>query len=428
LGTTALVNGRIVTPLRIVDNGVVVSRDDVIVDVGPAGQVYVPVDAQVIDVEGAYISPGFIDLHVHGFWGGDVMSGSLDDLEKMCHGLAKCGVTSFLPTTLSGDMDRLDKVIRSVQQAQSCIKDGATIRGVHLEGPYLNPEQQGAQNPKYIVEPDPADYIPLFNKYSCIRRVSAAPEIPGGLRLGRELRERGIVASIAHSNATYTQVIEAIENGYAHATHIFSGMSGVQRVSAYRVAGVVESTLLLDELTTEIIADGHHLPPSLIKLVLKSKGLQRVCLVTDAMSAAGLGPGEYNLGGLRVVVEDAVPDVFEIPKRKGNCVAKLIDRSAFASSVATMNQMLRNMIELVGLQVNEAVQLATINPARMQGLDHEIGRVARSMKADLTVFDEDIRVLLTMVNGRVVYRRRLDGMQHDECLTSRCQGLKDSNK
>jgi N-acetylglucosamine-6-phosphate deacetylase len=428
VGATALVNGRIITPLRIVDNGVVISRDDMIVDVGPAGQVIVPADAQVIDVEGAYISPGFVDLHVHGFWGGDVMSGSLDDLEKMCRGLAKCGVTSFLPTTLSGDVDRLNDAIRCVQQAQSYIEDGARIRGVHLEGPYLNPEQRGAQNLKHIVEPDPADYVPLFNEYSCIKRVSAAPEIPGGLRLGRELRRRGIVASIAHSNATYTQVLEAIENGYTHVTHIFSGMSGMQRVSAYRVAGVVESTMLLDELTTEIIADGHHLPPSLIKLVLKSKGLDRVCLVTDAMSAAGLGPGEYNLGGLKVVVEDAVPGVFEVPMRDGNYVAKLPDRSAFASSVATMNQMLKNMIELVGLQVNEAVQLATINPARMQSLDHEIGRVARNMKADLTVFDEDINILLTMVNGRVVYRRRLDCMQRDEGMAPLCPGWEDSYK
>lgn len=402
---TALVNGRIITPLRVLDDGAVLVRDGVIVDVGSAEQVHIPSDAQVIDVQGAYVSPGFIDLHVHGFCGGDVMSGSLDDLDKMCRGLARYGVTSFLPTTLSGSLDSLGYVIDCVERAQTRLIDGARIRGLHLEGPYLNPEQPGAQNPRYIVGPDPTDYIPLLDKYCCIRRVSAAPEIAGGLRLGRELRKRGIVASIAHSNATYTQVLEAIENGYTHVTHIFSAMSGIRRMNAYRIPGVIESTLLLDGLTTEIIADGHHLPPSLIRLVLKNKGLDRVCVVSDAMSAAGMGPGEYSLGGLDVIVEDAVPEEFEVSTRQGNYVAKLPDRSAFASSVTTMSQMIRNMVQLVGIQVNEAVQLATANPARMQGLDHQIGRIARGMEADLVVFDDDIDIMLTMVGGRVIYRR-----------------------
>ena len=406
--TTALVNGRVITPLRVLNDGVVVVRDGIIADVGDVNQVRLPAHAEVIDVQGSYVGPGFIDLHVHGFCGGDVMSGSLDDLGRMSRGLAMYGVTSFLPTTLSGSLDVLGDVIDCVQRAQTCIDYGARIRGLHLEGPYLNPEQPGAQNPKHIVNPDPADYLPWLDKYPCISRISAAPEIPGGLRLGTELRRRGIVASIAHSNASYAEVLEAIEHGYTHVTHIFSGMSGVRRMSAYRITGVIESTLLLDELTTEIIADGHHLPPSLMRLVLKSKGLDRVCLVSDAMSAAGLGPGEYNLGGLDVIVEDAVPDEFEVSTRQGNYVAKLPDRSAFASSVATMSQMIRNMVQLVGMQVHEAVQLATANPARMQGLDREVGRISQGMEADLTVFDDDIDIGLTMVGGRVVYRKTSD--------------------
>ncbi|HBT17205.1 MAG TPA: hypothetical protein DEB05_09655 [Firmicutes bacterium] len=286
------------------------------------------------------------------------------------------------------------------------VNGGAKLIGLHLEGPYLNLKQVGAQNPKYIIRPNPADYLPLFTEYSCIKRVSAAPEIPGGMKLGRELKKRGIIPSIAHSNAVYQEVLAAIENGYTHATHIFSGMSSVQRVEAYRVTGVLESVLLLDELTTEIIADGHHLPPSLIRLVLKSKGLDRVCLVTDAMSAAGLGPGDYNLGGLEVVVEDLVPEIFEIKTQKGNYVAKLSDRSAFASSVATMDRMIRNMVEFVGLNLPEAVRLATINPARMQKLDHQVGVIAKGMKADLTVFNTEVDILLTMVDGQVVYKNK----------------------
>jgi len=401
---TALVNGKIITPLRLIENGTIIIKDDTIIDFGSREQVTIPDGTAVIDVNQAYISPGFIDLHIHGSWGGDVMSASEEDLAKMAGGLVRCGVTSFMPTTLSGSLAEVRKIASCVENGK--VNGGARLIGLHLEGPYLNPKQVGAQNPKHIICPDPAEYIPLFDKYSCIKRVSAAPEVVGGMALGRELKKSGIVASIAHSNAVYQEVLAALENGYTHATHIFSGMSSVQRVEAYRVSGVLESVLLLDELTTEIIADGHHLPPSLIRLVLKNKGLDRVCLVTDAMSAAGLGPGEYNLGGLEVIVENTIPKIFEIETQKNNYVAKLSDRSAFASSVATMNQMVRNMVKLVGLNVLEAVRLATINPARMQKLDHKMGLIAKEMKADLTVFNEEFDIFLTMVDGEIVHKTK----------------------
>ena len=222
--------------------------------------------------------------------------------------------------------------------------------------------------------------------------------------MGQELRRRGIVASIGHSSATYQEVLEAIEAGYTHVTHIFSGMSGLRRIEAYRVSGVIESALQLNELTVEMIADGHHLPPSLMQLVLHSKGLEKVCLVTDSMLAAGLGPGNYNLGGLEVIVEADIPKVFEIPTNEHNYVAKLTDRSSFASSVATMNQLVRNMVKIIGLRVSDAVKLVTLNPARMQKIDRMHGMIARSLKADLTVFDHDINILMTMVDGKILYQ------------------------
>jgi N-acetylglucosamine-6-phosphate deacetylase len=281
---------------------------------------------------------------------------------------------------------------------------GAKILGVHLEGPYFSLEQKGAQNPKYIIPPKPEQYLPLLDNYPCIIKVTAAPEIPGCLELGQELRKRKIIAAIGHSNAIYQQVIEAIENGYTHVTHIFSGMSGLHRIKAYRVSGVIESSLLVNELTTEIIADGHHLPPSLMKLVLHTKGMDKVCLVTDSMSAAGLGPGNYSVGGLDVIVESDIPDVFEIPTRRGNYVGKLIDRLSFASSVATMDQLVRNMIEFVDLNVRQAVKLVTYNPAKMQGLDDKIGILAKGKKADITVFDNNINIKLTLVDGKILYK------------------------
>lgn len=398
-----LTKGKIITPLRQIYPGAILIEGDRIRDLGPSDGTEIPRDCRVIDVRGSWVAPGFIDLHLHGSWGGDVMGTSVEDWTRMQEGLVRGGVTSFLPSTLSAPFEEIAKAIESVEKAMGREVKGAKILGVHLEGPYFNLEQKGAQNPEHIVPPRPEDYVPILEKHPSVIRVTAAPEIPGGLELGQELRRRRIVAAIGHSNATYQEVIQAVESGYSHVTHIFSGMSTVRRISAYRVSGVVEAALILDELTTEMIADGHHLPPSLMKLVLRCKGMDRICLVTDAMKAAGLGPGRYSLGGLDVIVESAIPEAFEIADQPGNYVAKLSDRSAFASSVATMDQLLRVAVKHIGLSIPEAVKLITLNPARMQKLDHERGMLAKGMKADITVFNDDLRIQMTIVEGKICY-------------------------
>lgn len=403
-GFIALVNGKIITPIREVDNGCIIVEGKLIKYVGQMNKQKIPDDTQIIDVKGNYVSPGFIDLHLHGAYGGAVMASAEKDLTLMAQGLVQCGTTSFLPTTLSGPWEGIVQSVECIYQSMQKDLKGAKILGAHLEGPYFSMEQKGAQNPEYIIPPDPEQYLPLLEKYPCIIRVTAAPEIPGCLELGQELRKRKIVASIGHSNATYQEVLKAIENGFTHVTHMYSGMSGLRRINAYRISGVIESTLLLDELTTEMIADGHHLPPSLMKLVLKAKGMDKVCLVTDSMSAAGLGPGDYRLGGLDVVVESNIPKEFEISTQDKKYVAKLRDRSSFASSVATMDQLVRNMLKFVGLNICQVVKLVTYNPAKMQGLDDDIGILAKNKKADITVFDQNINIKMTLVNGEILYK------------------------
>jgi N-acetylglucosamine-6-phosphate deacetylase len=398
-------NAKVIAPDGLVEPGFVKVAGGLIEAVGTMKHAPTEGDIQVIDLKGAYLSPGFIDLHLHGAWGGDVMRGTIGDLRRMAAGLVKGGVTAFVPTTLTGTLAQIETVVDCIDQAVHTDLGGARVLGAHLEGPYFNPSQKGAQNPEYIILPKPDDYLPLLERSDCIKRISAAPELPGALELGQELKNRGIIASIAHSDATYQQVVQAISSGYTHVTHIYSGMSSVHRIDAYRIAGVVEATLLIDGLTTEMIGDGHHLPPSLMQLILKAKGLERVCLVTDAMSAAGLGPGQYDLGGLEVVVEADIPKEFEIPTEPRNYVAKLSDRSAFASSVATMDQMIRNMVKYVGLSICEAVKLATLNPARIQGIECQYGMIHPGMTADLAVFNEDIEILMTMVNGKVCYQK-----------------------
>lgn len=398
-----LKNGKIITPIRVMNRGSLVIQGGEIVAIGES--VEVPSEAQVIDVGGRYIAPGFIDIHLHGGGGADVMDGTVEALETIARTHAKTGTTALLPTTLTAPIDDIRAALEKITYAKENPVHGAKILGAHVEGPYFAFEQRGAQNPEFLKKPEKKVYRSILDQYDCVLRFSAAPELEGALELGRELSSRGILASIAHSDATYQQVLAAVEAGYSHATHMFSGMSGLRRVDAYRVSGVIESTLLLDELTTELIADGHHLPPSLMKLVMRAKGLDQVAVVTDAMAAAGLGAGEYSLGGLDVIVEDQIPEAFEVPGQTGNYVAKLLDRSAFAGSVATMDQLVRNMVNLVGLSIQDAVKTATVNPAKILGIDDERGTLAPGMKGDVVVFDEDIEVQMTVVEGQIVYAK-----------------------
>jgi N-acetylglucosamine-6-phosphate deacetylase len=400
----ALTNGILITPFQQVNDGCVLIKGNLIEKAGKTTEIKIPEGSKIIDVKGRYISPGFIDTHLHGAFGGSVMAATEKDLQLMAHGLAKCGVTSFLPTTLSASWEDIINSVDCISKAMKKDFQGSKILGIHIEGPYINIRQKGAQNPEHIYSPVPEQYLPLFEEYPDIIRVTAAPEIPGGLELGQELRNRRIIAAIGHSSASYQEILKAVENGYTHVTHMYSGMSGVQRINGYRISGVIESTLLLDELTTELIADGHHLPPSLMKLVLHSKGIDKVCLVTDSMAAAGLGPGEYELGGLQVIVESSIPKEFEIQTQDNNYVAKLTDRSAFASSVSTMDKLVKNMIKYCDLSIRQSVQLATYNAARIQRLENEIGILAENKKADITVFDDYIDIKMTIVNGKTIHK------------------------
>ena len=404
MSTFALVGGTVLTPLRIFDPGTVVVENDEIVAVGDE-HLKIDGDVREVDVSGLLISPGFIDIHLHGGGGHDVMEGSVEALVAIARAHARGGTTSWLGTTLTAPIDQIEKALTAIEKVVDTPPNGGgKLLGAHLEGPYFSPVQAGAQNPAYLKNPDVDEFRNLAENFSCIKRVSAAPELPGALELGAELRRRGILGSIGHSNATYQEVIKGMEMGFSHVTHIFSGMSSVRRINAYRFSGVLEATLLLDDLTTEMIADGHHLPPSLLRLVIKAKGTDRVCAITDATAPAGLGPGKYQLGGLDVIVEDVVADGYEAHLGKGDYVAKLADRSAFAGSVATMNKVVRNLVQLANAPLIDAVKMATWTPARMMGISHERGLLAPGMKADLVVFDKDFKVKMTIVEGETVYR------------------------
>jgi N-acetylglucosamine-6-phosphate deacetylase len=388
-----ITNGRILTPHRIIPQGTVLVAGDKIIDVSE-GNIEVP-DILEIDAHGKYVAPGFIDIHVHGGGGYDFMDGSEAAFLKIAEMHAQYGTTSMSPTTLTSDKAGILQTLSLYEGANKKNHMGAQFLGMHLEGPYFAMNQRGAQDPRYIRDPDPEEYKDIISHSSAIKRWSAAPELKGAIDFGRYLRSKGILAAVAHTDAIYEEVLEAFENGYSLITHLYSGMSGVSRRNAFRYAGVIESAYIIDSMDVEIIADGIHLPPPLLKLAYKIKGADRIALITDAMRAAGMPPGESVLGslqdGLKVIVEDGV--------------AKLPDRSAFAGSVATANQLVHNMTTLAGVPLLDAVKMMTSTPAAIMNVDDHKGSLVQGKDADIVIFDENITIETTIIKGKVVYSR-----------------------
>ncbi|WP_298707984.1 N-acetylglucosamine-6-phosphate deacetylase [uncultured Chitinophaga sp.] len=387
-----IVNGRIITPYRIINGGTVLTEGHRILAVAE-DDIPAP-DAMVIDAQGQYIAPGFIDIHVHGGGGSDFMDGDAEAFLTVAETHMRYGTTSMVPTTLSSDTESLRQAVRTYESAHLRNTKGASFLGMHLEGPYFAMNQRGAQDPRFIRNPDPAEYTAVLENTNAVVRWSAAPELPGALDFGSYLRSKNILPAIAHTDAIYEEVLEAWEHGYTHATHLYSAMSGVTRRNAFRYAGVIESAFLLDDMTVEIIADGVHLPPALLKLVYKFKGPEKTALITDAMRAAGMPPGESILGdrrnGLKVIVEDDV--------------AKLPDRSSFAGSVATCDRLVRNMVKLAEVPLADAVRMMTGTPAAIMKVSGTKGSLATGKDADIVLFDSDINIDTVIINGEIRHR------------------------
>jgi len=384
-------NGSIITPQRIIKNGTVIIENGVISAVidGNADVA----GATEIDAGGKYIAPGFIDMHLHGGGGYDFMDGDVKSFLKIAETHVKYGTTAMCPTTLTSELENLLETLEHYKQAEKLNVAGAQFLGMHLEGPYFSKNQSGAQDPRFMRDPQPEEYKKVLFHAHSIRRWSAAPELKGALEFGRHLRSLGIIAAIAHTDAIYEEVLEAFENGYTLATHFYSAMSGVSRRNAFRYAGAIEAGYLIDEMDVEIIADGIHLPPPLLKLVYKIKGASRTALITDAMRATGMPPGKSILGnihdGLEVIVEDGV--------------AKLMDRTAFAGSVATADRLVRTMIRSADVPLPEAIQMITSTPARILGVADKKGSILKGKDADLVLFDSDINISMTIIKGKIIY-------------------------
>jgi N-acetylglucosamine-6-phosphate deacetylase len=386
-------NGKIVTPTRILDGGSLLVTGTTITAVSEKN-IEVE-DAVEIDAKGNYVSPGFIDIHVHGGGGHDFMDATETAFLKIAETHVRHGTTSMLPTTLTSSKEEILRTLQVYEQANKKNSIGSQFLGMHLEGPYFAMNQRGAQDPRYIRNPDPKEYEDILAHSSCIKRWSAAPELTGAIEFGKFVRSKGILPSIAHTEALYEEALMAFENGYTLVTHLYSAMLGVTRKNAFRYAGVVEAAYLVDDLDVEIIADGVHLPAPLLKLVYKIKGSDRTALITDAIRAAAMPPGESVLGnihnGIKVIVEDDV--------------AKLPDRSSFAGSVATADRLVRTMLRLAEVPMIDVIKMITGTPARILNIDDKKGELAPAKDADIVIFDNDINVQMTVVKGNIVYQK-----------------------
>ena len=350
-------------------------------------------DARVIDASGKYVSAGFIDLHTHGAGGADFMDGSVEAYQRVLETHAHHGTTLLYPTTLSSTTESLYEAIENYKAAKQACAKGAQMGGLHLEGPYFAYEMKGAQDPKHLRNPLPEEYMTLLEQADgVIARWSLAPELEGATEMAQELNKRGILLAMGHTNATFEECEKAYEVGFTHMTHFYSCMSTVTRRNAYRYAGVVEYGYYNDRVTCELIGDGIHVPKSLLKLMFKIKGAERIALCTDSMRGAGMPDGVYKLGSLDegqdVVVEDGV--------------AKLLDRSAFAGSVATMDRVVRTVWQLSERPLSDVIRSATETPARIMGVDKQKGSIEVGKDADIVIFDSEVTINYTIIGGEIV--------------------------
>lgn len=386
VSATKIINGRILTPEGWQNSGCVVFSNGQIVGVEPYNAEIA--DATVIDARGKCVVPGFIDTHVHGGGGHDFREATPEAFNAIAKAHASHGTTAMYATLAAASRQNIDRAIRCCERFDVHTELGASILGLHLEGNYLNPTMSGAQPSQYITLPDAEEYRSLLESTRCIKRWSAAPELPGALEFARYATSHGVVVSAAHTAANYAQMLEAFDAGFTHATHFYNAMTSVHKQREFKHEGTVEAVYLIDGMTVEVIADGIHVPSAILRLVHKIKGTERTALVTDSM-AAGACEDPPSLFDSAEIIEDGV--------------CKLADRSALAGSIATTDRLVRTMVSQAGVTLAEAVTMATLTPARIMGIDNRKGSIQSGKDADIVIMDSQAHIDTVIVHGRTVF-------------------------
>ncbi len=390
-----IINGRVIGPHAILEQHCVVIEGTAIKQIVPTAQVMRPEEAQVIDAAGGFVAPGFVDLHVHGALGRDTMEGSVEALAQIAKFHASGGTTAMTPTTVTHSPEKISATLEAIAQSVGHDFGGAQILGAHVEGPYISREKSGAQSASFVRNPDPAEYASWLEWDGLVTQMTLAPELPGALELIDALLEREIIPSGGHTAAACEQAKAAVDRGLCQATHLFNCMSSTVKKGAFRIPGALEIFLAEDRVMVELIADGKHVHPELMRLAVRAKGVDRVCLITDATAGTGLREGEeFQVGDVRGVVRDGV--------------GMIIGEEAMAGSVSTMIQMVKNAVETAGVSLVDAVRMASMNPARALGLSGHKGSIEPRKDADVVIFSPAFEVQKTLVGGRVEFDRRAE--------------------
>lgn len=372
----ALINGKVILEGAIVDKAVIIDEGKIKAVTGE-----VPKGVPVFDCGGLYVSPGFIDIHIHGYNGSDTMDGNFEALDNISMSLVKNGVTSFLPTTMTQSVSNIKNAIEAVKKYMHSVH-GAQIAGLHMEGPYICHAYKGAQPEEYIINPSLKSFKELCgNNEDIVKIVTLAPELEGSKELINYLKEAGITASIGHTNATYEEAVEGINNGISHATHTYNAMKGFTHREPGTLGAVLDS-----DITSEIICDGIHTHFASLRILLKIKGVYKTVLITDCMRAGGLKDGKYDLGGQAVFVKDR---------------AARLANGALAGSTLKLNNAVYNAVKYLGVSLPDAVRMASVNPARVAGIK-EKGSLKEGYDADIVLFDNDVNIKNVFIKGNKV--------------------------
>ena len=376
----AVVNGKIILKDRIVE-GSALLFSDVIEGILPVDKI--PSDAEIIDANGGYVSPGLIDLHIHGYLGCDVCDGTRESIRTISEGIIANGVTGYLPTTMTVDMKVIKQSLEVCRELKEESKtwNGSTILGVHAEGPFISESKKGAQDAKYILKPD-AEFVK--KNADIIRIITLAPEEDAGFGEIRKMaRDTDVVVSMGHTSADYDTAIAGVKAGVRHATHLFNAMTPL----THRGPGVVGAALNSDEVSTELIVDTHHVNKALFDTVYKLKG-RKLCFITDCLPAGGLPEGEYTLGGAKIIYK--------------NDLCRLED-GTIAGSVLKLNKGVWNVYTNSKIPLNECVNCASLNPATTLGIADRKGSIAKGKDADIVILDNEFNVRKTIIGGKIKY-------------------------
>ena len=384
---TAFTARRLYTPVEEISNPLLVVEDGLITEVSSRSSNAVPANATVVDFGDAVLVPGYLDIHMHGGAGLDVMRASCGELPRLGQFLTTHGVTAYFATTVAAPLDAtyaaLERLADAIEEKTAANGDPVQARplGIHLEGPFLSHKRRGVHPPEYLVEPTVKIFEALWQAArGHVRMMTIAPEIPGAMEVIAEASRRNVCVSIGHSDAELPVARDAVKAGARHATHTFNAM----RPLDHRNPGILGEVLSDDTMTADIIADGIHVSPEVVKVFLETKGRERAVLITDAISATGMPDGRYQLGPIQVDVKD------------GKCTAG----DSLAGSVLTMDRAVRNVTHFSNWNLREAVRAATLNPAQAAGLSKAHGRLAAGAEANFVVLSPAGEVLKTIVGGR----------------------------